>query len=142
MKSLVKKEFGRRLKMARRAAKMNQSRFGELVGGAEVSTVSRWEQGVFMPDEKHFELICQVLKKPASYFLDMPVGASQTVEEILPILKKQEERIRELEHILTSIPKDLLALVPYVEKWDTIRSAFKAASAARAPATARAKEKV
>lgn len=115
MKSLVKKEFGRRLKAARKESGFTQTRLGELLGGLDFTTVSRWESGRFSPDEAHFADICRVLNKPADYFTGAPAPLPKTVEQLTRVIEDQERRIRDLEAAKSATLKaeqvELLALL-------------------------------
>jgi transcriptional regulator with XRE-family HTH domain len=97
VKSLVKKEFGRRLKVARKESGLTQTRLGELLGGLDFTTISRWESGKFAPDEEHFTELCKVLAKPSTYFTGAMSEPPRTVGELTRIIEGQEDRIRALE---------------------------------------------
>lgn len=92
-----RRQFGERLKAARKEAGLSQARLGELIGGADLTTVGRWERGLSLPDDGRFKRICRVLKKPREYFLGESQPLPPTIRKLFEIIEEQEKRITELE---------------------------------------------
>ena len=100
MKSLIKKEFARRLKAARKDAGLKQDELSSLLG-VEPFTISRWERGVVMP--RDFDKLCEVLNKPPEYFMGsenlhgIPIPTASMTEldrEIIELLPKVSESFK------------------------------------------------
>ena len=63
------KQLGKKIKLARIEADLNQTQLANKIG-AKQKSISRYETGASLPSIETLVKIAKVLKKPASYFLD------------------------------------------------------------------------
>ena len=63
------KKLGKKIKVARVEADLNQTELAEKIG-AKQKSISRYETGASLPSVTTLVKISKTLKKPAGYFLD------------------------------------------------------------------------
>lgn len=99
-------DMGKRLKIARKEAKLSLAELGEAIGVSDV-TVMRWERGGPMPASALL-IIAKLTKKPLEYFLmddnelsDTKLQSASKLGEIIDLkdseIDKLKRRIKELE---------------------------------------------
>lgn len=100
VKRRVSKEFGKRLRIARRAAGYRQEDLGDALGLTR-SSVSTWEKGYCFPNQKHVEQACELLDISVDWLIKGK-GKPPSVKRDDPIVSKYY-RTRRYQHVLRLI---------------------------------------
>ena len=66
------KQFGEKIRDARKAAGLTQRQLANTIGVANTS-ISNWEKGISSPDPKTIDRLSQILGVQPNYFFDQPL---------------------------------------------------------------------
>lgn len=85
--------FGEKIKSARKAKKLTQRQFAELIG-AKHNSISNWENNQNKPDPDTIERICGVLEITPSYLLG--IGEEQTISKTEKVLLDSYNKLNDI----------------------------------------------
>ena len=85
--------FGDKIKSARKAKKLTQRQFAELIG-AKHNSISNWENNQNKPDPDTIERICGVLEITPSYLLG--IGEEQTISKMEKVLLDSYNKLNDI----------------------------------------------
>lgn len=98
--ALLREELGRRIKVARTAAKLTQQALAAAIGLKHGQDISRYERGTVEVPAHRIDLIAEATGRPRSYFTrdpSEPEALSDTsLEEVRRQLAAEAERFAEL----------------------------------------------
>lgn len=86
--ALLREELGRRIKVARLAAKLTQQELAEKIGLKHAQDVSRYERGITEVPGHRIDLISEATGRPRSYFVRDP-SEEHISEDRITVLEEQ-----------------------------------------------------
>lgn len=91
------KKIGNKIKEVRKKKGLSQREFGELIGDANKSLVSRWENGILLPNNSRQKLIAEIANVDISDFFEEKNNESSiNANDIKIYLNQFEERWNEI----------------------------------------------
>ncbi len=84
-------EFGKKIQFLRKENRMSQEKLAERINVSR-QAISKWEQGIAVPDTDNIVQLCKFFQVPIEYLL---FDEYDSVEQVEPALKQETRKARE-----------------------------------------------
>lgn len=105
--ALLREELGRRIKVARTAAKLSQQELAEKIGLKHAQDISRYERGKGEVPSHRIDLIAEATGRPRSFFVRDPAESEPLEVDRLTALEEQVAEVRQTQQLVLDLLREI-----------------------------------